>query len=222
MISVILPTYNESMNIREMIARIKKSVPDAEIIVSDDNSPDKTWKVRGENVHVIRRMFNKGVGPAIWDGIKKAKGNILVWMDADLTMPPELIPRMVKSLQENDIVVGSRYVQGGKDKRSFIRVLTSRMINLFANLVLNFKVRDYDSGFIAAKREVLNTVGFQPKGHGEYCIEFLYKAGCKGYKIKEIGFVFTERKKGESKSAQYLSSILKYGVVYIKKILSLR
>ena len=64
MISVILPTYNESMNIREMIARIKKSVPDAEIIVSDDNSPDKTWKVRGENVHVIRRMSNKGVGPA--------------------------------------------------------------------------------------------------------------------------------------------------------------
>ena len=155
-VSVILPTYNESMNIDSMVDSIRKNVKNAEIIVSDDNSPDKTWEIakKIKNVKVIRRLKNKGVGPSIWDGIKIAKGDIIVWMDADLTMPSELIPKMIKALDNYDIVVGSRYVRGGGDKRSFLRVLTSRMINLFANIILNFRVLDYDSGFVAVKKEV--------------------------------------------------------------------
>jgi len=225
-ISVILPTYNESMNIVEMVERVLKSVNNVEVIVSDDDSPDKTWEVvkekKWKNVRVIRRFKNKGVGPAIWAGIQHARGDIIVWLDADLTMPPEMIPKMLRVLETHDVVVGSRYVKGGGDKRALSRVVTSRMINLFSNLVLNFKVLDYDSGFVATHRSVFDQVGFSPKGHGEYCIEFLYMAGKRGFSVKEIPFIFTERTAGESKSAQYFFSIFKYGIVYVLKILSLR
>jgi dolichol-phosphate mannosyltransferase len=224
--TIILPTYNEKENINEMIDKILANVDNVEIIVSDDNSPDKTWEIvkdrNLDNVRVIRRFKNKGVAPAIYDAIKIAKGDNIIWMDADLSMPPEMIPKMINALKKNDIAVGSRYIKGGKDKRSLVRIFTSRAVNLFANIVLNFKVLDYDSGFVAVKKIVFNKIRFNPKGHGEYCIEFLYKAGKKGYKIKEIPFKFTERTKGKSKSNQYFHSILKYGWVYGIKILSLR
>ncbi len=229
LVSVILPTYNEKDNIREMIRQLFFYLKNnAEIIVSDDNSPDGTWKIvqgiakKNKRVKLIRRFKNKGVGPSIMDGIKKSRGKYIVWMDCDLTMPPSLVPKMVGLLKDYDVVVGSRYVKGGKDDRSFIRVLTSRLINWFANIVLNFKVKDYDSGFVAARREVTDNVTFNPKGHGEYCIEFLYKCTRKGYKIKEIGYVFTERKMGESKTSQYMYLVFVYGMHYIGRILKVR
>jgi len=143
-------------------------------------------------------------------------------MDCDLSMPPEVIPKLIKALGASDIAVGSRYVKGGKDKRNFTRRITSIMVNQLANLILDFKVLDYDSGFIAAKREVFDKVRFEPKGHGEYCIEFLYKAGKKGFKIKEVPFIFVNRIKGESKTSRYIYSIAIYGMKYVLKILKLR
>ena len=228
-VSVVLPTYNEKQNIQEMIKQLffylKNNV---EIIVSDDNSPDETWKIvqdiskKDKRVKLIRRFKNKGVGPSIWDGIKAAKGKYITWMDCDLTMPPSLLPKMIAELKNYDAVVGSRYVKGGKDDRSFIRVATSRLINWFANIVLNFKIKDYDSGFVAVRREVFDEVKFNPEGHGEYCIEFLYKCTKKNYRIKEIGYVFTERKLGESKTSQYVYSVFVYGINYIRRILKVR
>lgn len=228
-VSVVLPTYNEKDNIKEMIRQLLYHIKDsAEIIVSDDNSPDQTWKIveniskKDKRVRLIRRFKNKGVGPSLWDGIKSAKGKYIVWMDCDLTMPPSLVPKMVNLLKDYDVVVGSRYVKGGKDDRSFVRVVTSRLINWFANIVLNFKIKDYDSGFVAVKREVFNDIKFNPEGHGEYCIEFLYKCTRKGYKVKEIGYVFTERVLGESKTSQYIYSVFLYGLKYVRMILKLR
>jgi len=228
-VSVVLPTYNEKENIIEMIRQLSRYLKkDFEIIVSDDNSPDGTWKIvediskKNRNVKLIRRFENKGVGPSIMDGIKKSKGKYIVWMDCDLAMPPSLVPKMVALLKVYDVVVGSRYVKGGKDNRSFIRVITSLGVNFLANIILNFKIRDYNSGFIAVKCEVFNNVEFDPKGHGEYCIEFLYKCTKKGYKIKEIGYVFTERKLGESKTAQYIYSIALHIFKYFWRILKVR
>jgi len=228
-VSVVLPTYNEKDNIKEMIKQLLLHIKDGvEIIVSDDNSPDGTWKIvqdiskKDKNIKLIRRFKNKGVGPSIWDGIKAARGKYIVWMDCDLTMPPSLVPKMVSELKDYDVVVGSRYAKGGKDDRSLIRVVTSRLINWFANIVLNFKIKDYDSGFVAAKREVLDNVKFNPEGHGEYCIEFLYKCTRKEYKVNEIGYVFTERKLGESKTSQYIHSVFVYGIYYIRRILKIR
>lgn len=228
-ISVILPTYNEKQNIKKMIKQLLLYIKgNVEIIVSDDNSPDGTWKIvenmakKDDRIRLIRRFKNKGVGPSIMDGIKKSRGDCIVWMDCDLTMPPSLVPKMVEQLKGYDVVIGSRYVKGGKDDRSLVRVVTSRLINWLANIMLNFKIKDYDSGFVAVQRQVLGNVKFDPKGHGEYCIEFLYKCTKKGYKIKEIGYVFTERKLGESKTSQYIHSVFVYGVYYIKRILKVR
>ena len=228
-VSVVLPTYNEKQNIKEMIKQLLFYIKDnIEIIVSDDNSPDGTWKIvrqiskKNRNVKLIRRFSNKGVGPSIMDGIRKAKGDCIVWMDCDLTMPPSLVPKMVEQLKDYDVVIGSRYVKGGKDNRSFVRVVTSRLINWLANIVLNFKIKDYDSGFVAVRRQVLDNVKFDPKGHGEYCIEFLYKCIKKGYKVKEIGYVFTERKLGESKTSQYIYSVFLYGIKYIQRIIKVK
>lgn len=227
-VSVILPTYNEEHNIKEMIRQLLHYLKNAEIIVSDDNSPDGTWKIveniskKDKRVRLIRRFKNKGVGPSIWDGIKASKGKYIAWMDCDLTMPPSLVPKMIDLLKNYEVVVGSRYVEHGKDDRSFIRIVTSRLINWFANIVLNFKILDYDSGFVAVRREVFNEVKFNPEGHGEYCIEFLYKCTRKCYRIKEIGYVFTERKLGESKTSQYIYSVFLYGINYIRRILKVR
>jgi len=224
-VSVILPTYNESMNIREIVRRLNASVENLEeILVMDDNSPDRTGEIASKlpKVRVVIRKNQKGVGYAINEGIRRAKGDIIVWMDADLSMPPEDVPRLVSALKDNDVAVGSRYAKGGKDKRKLLRVVTSRMINIFANVVLNFKVLDYDSGFVAARRQVFDKVGFDPRGHGEYCIEFLYNCTRKGFRVKDVPYVFIERKLGESKTTEFLYSISKYGMMYVLRVLKIR
>ncbi|MBI5061112.1 MAG: polyprenol monophosphomannose synthase [Candidatus Aenigmarchaeota archaeon] len=226
-ISIVLPTYNEALNIKNMISDIIKNVPDVfEIIVVDDDSPDRTWEiaknVKDKRVKVIRRIGRSGVGSAIYEGIHSAKGDIVVWMDADLSMPASLIPEMAEKLDECDVVVGSRYVGDGKDERKFIRVMTSKMINFVADLILAIRIHDYDSGFVAARKEVFKEVDFDPSGHGEYCIEFLYKCVRKGFHVEEIGYRFTERQIGESKTEQYFFSILLHGVKYLSRIVRIR
>ena len=169
-VSVIFPTYNESMNIENLINRTHRSLPkNKEIIVVDDDSPDKTWEIaqntQNKGVKVIRRINQRKLVTAIQRGIDEAKGDYIVWMDADLSMPPEIIPKMIEKLKTNDIVVGSRYIKGGKDKRPMLRVASSRFINLIANFILNFKVLDYDSGFVAARKEVLQKMRLSNSGY---------------------------------------------------------
>ncbi len=226
-VSIILPTYNEALNIERMISEIKKNIPDVmEIIVIDDDSPDRTWEIAGnlndKRVRVIRRIGRSGVGSAIYEGIHSSKGDVVVWMDADLSMPPSVIPKMTEKLGSCDVVVGSRYAPEGMDERRFIRVLTSRMINFVADIILNVRIHDYDSGFVAARKRVFEKVDFDPSGHGEYCIEFLYKCAKSGFAVSEVGYRFTEREVGESKTEQYFFSILVHGIKYITRILKIR
>ena len=230
-ISVVYPTYNEVQNIQELLQRTTAALSEFphEIIVVDDDSPDNTWEhaqrvaEHHSQIRVIGRREGKKLVTAIQTGIDAARGKYVVWLDADLSMPPELIPTLLASLQGTDIVVASRYASGGKDQRPWLRVASSRFINLLANVVLNFKVRDYDSGFVATRKEILLQ---QPlatdAGYGDYCIEFLYKAGKKGYTIAEVPFTFTDRRAGESKTAETLRGLFHFGTLYIKKIVSLR
>ena len=226
-VSIVLPTYNESMNIPALINRIENSIGiDKEIIIVDDNSPDKTWEIaenlNNKNVRVIRRTEERGLVTAIQKGIDEAKGKYVVWMDADGSMPPEKIPEMIRNLEKYDVVVGSRYAKGGKDQRTMLRVASSRFINLAANLVLNFKVLDYDSGFVAARKQVLIDIPLDKKAaYGDYCIKFLYKAG-KKYKVKEVPFTFIDRTAGESKTASSLGGLFKFGMLYLKMIVDVR
>jgi dolichol-phosphate mannosyltransferase len=228
MVSIVFPTFNESSNIINLINLTNQALGKVthEILVVDDDSPDKTWELaenlKDPHVRVIRRINEKKLVSAIQRGIDEAKGKYVVWMDADVSMHPSVIPSLIAQLPENDIAVGSRYTKGGKDARPLIRVVSSRFINLMANLILNFKVLDYDSGFVMAKKEVLNNIRLVDSGYGEYCIEFLYTAGKKGYKIKEVPYVFTDRRAGQSKTAGTLFNLAKYGWLYFKRIVQIR
>lgn len=229
-ISIILPTYNERENIEELIDSIFEYIDNpSEIIVVDDNSPDKTWEVvekigrSNPNVNLLRRMDERGIASAISTGVSLLRNEIVVWMDCDFSHPPEMIPKLIKALNNYDIAVGSRYVKGGKDMRnSQVRILSSRIINLFASILLDFSIKDYTSGFVAAKREVLNKVEISARGYGEYCIEFLYKAKKRGFKIKEVPYVVYDRKAGETKTSPNLTTFLRHIVVYPLTILKLR
>ncbi|HLD72456.1 MAG TPA: polyprenol monophosphomannose synthase [Candidatus Nanoarchaeia archaeon] len=227
-VSVVFPTFNEAQNILPLIQRTKAALSaySKEILVVDDDSPDLTWQIAEElkdpEVKVIRRINEKKLASAIQRGIDQSNGKYVLWMDADLSMPPELIPQMLSILKDKDITVGSRYAKGGKDQRPLLRVISSRFINLVTNLVLNFKVLDYDSGFVAARREVLDKIRLSDSGYGEYCIEFLYQAGKKGYSIQEVPFSFIDRRAGQSKTAKTISGLFKFGMLYLKRIFQLR
>jgi dolichol-phosphate mannosyltransferase len=227
MVSIIVATFNESENIRDIITAIFASLPDpVEIIVVDDNSPDLTWKIATDmgdpRVRVIRRMKTRGLASAINRGIIESQGDIIGWMDADMCHPPALLPSMLDSLRECDVVIGSRYVKGGKDDRAPSRVFTSRFINRLANLMLGHGIQDYDSGFILMHRYVLDSVSLSPSGYGAYFIEFIYACCRKDMKVIEIPYTFTERTKGVSKSN---ANLIKFGIAgfgYLTRILKTR
>ena len=127
LITVLAPTYNEAKNIEPLIAAIFEAIPyPTEIIVVDDNSPDGTWEVveklstQNPNIRIERRMSNRGLTRSLRRGIELAKGNIIVWMDCDFSMPPTIIPLLLREVMhnKNDIAVGSRFIAGGKQKKS--------------------------------------------------------------------------------------------------------
>ncbi len=151
-----------------------------------------------------------------------AHGNVIIWMDCDFSHPPKLIPQLVRAINDYDLAIASRYVENAKDSREFIRVLTSRLINLFANFVLSSDIRDYTSGFVTTKKHVLDKIKFSPKGHGEYCMEFLYMAKKNNFKIKEIPYTFAPRKRGKTKTMPSIFHMIKHGIVYSLMILKLR
>lgn len=227
MISIILPTYNEGENIsrliQELFANVKESL---EVVVVDDDSPDGTWKIAEESgyegVRVIRRVGERGLATAIARGITESRGEVVGWMDADICHPPRVLPDMIKELERFDVVIGSRYVQGGGDRRGFFRAFTSKIINWFAGLVLGFDIKDYDSGFILIKRKVLDKVGFPSSGYGDYFIELMYRSKKVGFKIKEVPYTFTDREEGESKTAGSLIDFFILGFGYLTRIVKLR
>ncbi len=226
-VSIVLATYNERENILDTISSIFEHVKDpAEVIVVDDDSSDMTWKlVEDQNdprVKLIRRVDTRGLASAFNRGIIESRGSIVGWMDADMCMPPSLLPAMIAKLDEYDIVVGSRYAPGGIDDRAFLRVASSRLINGLATMVLGFNIKDYDSGFVILKRTVFDKVSIIPTGYGAYFMEFLYTCRKKGLSVYEIPYVFRDRAKGISKSAPSIVKFLRTGLQYVVRIFRAR
>ena len=229
MISIVLATYNERDLIQTTIRALLKAAPEAmEIIVVDDDSPDQTWRVVESldlpNVRVIRRRRARGLASAFNRGIIESKGDYIGWMDADMCMPPSMIPEMYRKLLDEgyDIAIGSRYAPGGVDDRHWLRVQASRLINGFAGLVLGYGIKDYDSGFVLIRRSVLDSVTIIPRGYGEYFIEFIYNACRKGLRVVEIGYHFRDRTVGVSKSAPSVVKFFMAGMWYVLRILTAR
>ena len=222
-VSIVLATFNERENILDTIRGIFENLgPSTEIIVVDDDSPDGTWKLAQDlndpRVKVIRRVGTRGLASAFNRGIMESRGSVVGWMDADMCMPPALLPGMVTLLDRYDVVVGSRYAPGGRDDRALLRVAASRLINGLATLVLGYGIRDYDSGFVVLRRSVFDRVTVIPTGYGAYFMEFLYTCRRKGLTVREVPYTFRDRQKGISKSAPSLWRFFRMGVQYVTRI----
>jgi len=222
-VSIVLATYNERENILDTVQSIFEHVKEpTEVIVVDDDSADKTWQLVEElndpRVKLIRRVDTRGLASAFNRGIIESRGAVVGWMDADMCMPPSLLPEMIAKLDEYDIVVGSRYAPGGVDDRAPLRVVSSKLINGLAGLVLGYGIKDYDSGFVVLKRSVFDKVSIIPTGYGAYFMEFLYTCCKKGLTVYEVPYVFRDRAKGISKSAPSILRFFKTGMQYVTRI----
>lgn len=222
-VSIVLATFNERENIEDTIQSIFQNLGDAaEVIVVDDDSPDETWRMaedlRDPRVKVIRRVGTRGLASAFNRGIMESRGAVVGWMDADMCMPPSMLPGMIEGLSEHDVVVGSRYAPGGRDERHWLRVVSSRLINGLASAVLGYGIRDYDSGFVVLRRSVFDKVSLIPTGYGAYFMEFLYSCRRKGLTVKEVPYVFRDRQRGISKSAPSLFRFFRTGLQYVIRI----
>ena len=223
LVSIILPTYNEKETIEDRIQSILDSVTDPiEIIVVDDDSPDGTWKIVQEladpRIKVIRRRNTRGLATAINRGIIESRGDLVGWMDADMSMPAERLPTMIEKIHQSPVVIGSRYVDGGFDDRPRFRVVTSRMINWLAAAILGGGIKDYDSGFIIVRREVFDQATLLPFGYGAYFIDFLHTCRLKDLDIVEIPYTLTDRTRGSSKSMPNLWQFGITGLGYVMTI----
>lgn len=223
---MIVPTYNEKDNLPELLKRITDSCAakgvECETVIVDDNSPDGTGALAEElsktyRMKVVHRQGKLGLSSAVTDGFAKASGSMLVVMDADLSHPPEKIPEMVAKIEsgEADIVVGSRYVEGGSVENWPIhRRLVSRGATFLSRWLT--KVKDPMSGFFALKRSVIEGVALDPVGY-KIGLEILVKG--KYSKVVEVPIRFADRKAGKSKlgASEYLKYIDHVSTLYEQK-----
>ena len=212
-VSIIIPTYNESENIIQVLKSIDEHLPEdiaAEALVVDDNSPDGTGKIVedyitdahneiGYDIEVMHRKTKSGLSSAILDGIQHSTGEIVVIMDSDFSHPPKIIPQLVEEIKTSkcDIVIASRFVPGGAiNGWSTKRKLISKTAKGIAKAGLGVNESDPMSGFFAFKRKILEGIKFDAIGY-KMLLEILVKT--KGAKVKEIPYTFTDRTRGSSK-----------------------
>lgn len=208
----IIPTYNEKDNISRLIeALFHFQYEDFTVLVVDDNSPDGTGeeveKLRGTHptLQIIHRREKLGLGTAYVEGFQKALtegAERIIQMDADWSHDPKYIPLILEALKEADLVLGSRYIPGGGiENWSAVRKAISRFGNLYARAILRVSVKDLTGGFKCYRRKALEAIGLDGLSSVGYNfqIETTYKAYKKGFRVREIPIVFTERKLGQSK-----------------------
>jgi dolichol-phosphate mannosyltransferase len=227
-VSVILPTFNEKENIFLLITDIKKKLKNTslEIIVIDDNSPDGTGLIcknnfiKDQSVKIIVNKKKIGFSESIYKGIlNSTKKNIIV-MDTDLTHDPILIPKMLRLIDEYDIIIGSRYCAGGY-MQDQIHSHLSFFYNILLRLILKSQVQDNLGGYFCIKRNTLMKLPNKKifYGYGEYFFRLLFFAFKKNLTILEIPATYKNRVRGRSKSS-FIYMSCKYFIEAIKLRLS--
>jgi dolichol-phosphate mannosyltransferase len=211
---IVIPTYNEIENLPVLVEKLfKLPIPDAELLIVDDNSPDGTGKMADEfalkkngKVHVIHRSGKLGLGTAYVTGFKKALelgADRIVQMDADFSHPPEKLTEFMQAIQDHDLVIGSRYITGGSLDRDWPawRKALSGFGNYYARTILGLKIQDVTAGFRMWRREALLQIPLERIGSNGYIfqVEMAYLASLLGFSVKEIPIYFAERKFGKSK-----------------------
>ena len=210
---LIIPTYNERDNIATLVARIRKAVGGGEgIFFVDDNSPDGTGdEIRrlqqtDPNIHLMQRPGKGGYGSACRDAMKKILAEnlaeYLIQSDADLSHPPELLPRMIEMLKTCQVVIGSRYTKGGGAQNwNFSRRCLSFGANLYARMFTGVPVHDMTAGFVGYRAEVLRQIDLdhiRSEGYA-FLMEMKFNLHRRGTRFCEFPIIFFEREAGKSK-----------------------
>ncbi|MFH1367808.1 MAG: polyprenol monophosphomannose synthase [Elusimicrobiota bacterium] len=209
-IIAVIPTYNEAGNIQIVIDRILTLKLDIGVLVVDDFSPDGTYKIveeiskKDKRVNLLVRKDKRGRGWAGIDGFKVALelgADMIVEMDGDLSHSPKYIPAFVEAAEQYDVVIGSRYVEGGKDEqRTFLRNIISEFARKYLALVLGVKLKDPASGFRLFKREVMVKILPHLKARDPFVVtESLHYIRKYGFRITEVPIEFMARGAGVSK-----------------------
>lgn len=215
-ILVITPTYNESMNIKAFIPAVLDIDRKIDILIIDDNSPDKTGDIvarmqkKNPRIHLLRREKKLGLGTAYVAGFKRGLEEgygYMFEMDADFSHKPEYLKDMIPVLlkEKKDVVVGSRYIDGISVAHwPLKRLLLSKGANVYASMITGVKVKDLTAGFVGYRREVLDAIDFHYVKSSGYAfqIEMKYRCHQWGFSIREVPIIFTDRDKGLSKMSK--------------------
>lgn len=227
---IIIATYNEKDNIEKMLMDVFASVPDVNILVIDDNSPDKTHEIVERliterypaQLHLMKRAGKLGLGTAYIAGFNwglERDYDVIGHMDADFSHNPKYLPSMFEALANGyDLVLGSRYVKGGGVVNwGLKRKIISRGGSLYAKIILGLPFNDLTGGFKCFNRKVLETIGINElKSTGySFQIETTYKTYLNGFKIKEIPIIFEDRILGQSKMS---GSIFKEALLMVLRM----
>ena len=227
---IVTPTYQEADNIAELLRRVRAAVPEADILVVDDNSPDGTADVAEETarelgrVSVLRRPKKIGLGDAYRAGFSvgiEQGYEVLVQIDADLSHDPAALPSLLDAIDSGaDTVIGSRYVPGGEIPHwPWRRRALSRWGNRYTSFVLGMPIKDATSGYRAYRADMLKAIEYETtraKGYG-FQMELAYRVRRQGGRIVEVPIVFTDRVRGHSKltlsvAAEELALVSWWGV----------
>ena len=208
---VVIPTYNEAVNLPIAVRRTRVAAPDAHVLVVDDGSPDGTGDIADQlaaddtSIHVLHRTSKAGLGAAYIAGFRWGMGrgfDAMVEMDADGSHQPEDVPRLLAALENADLVIGSRWVPGGQVKNwPKSRWLLSKGGNAYTRLMLGLRVRDATAGFRVYRTTALERIDLRAVQSAGYCfqVDLTRRAALADLRIVEIPITFIEREIGDSK-----------------------
>ena len=226
----ISPTYNERKNISELISRVLSSYDGIDILVVDDNSPDGTAHVvkeiiqKDKRVHILERSGKLGLGTAYCAGFQWALENgydRIIQIDADMSHNPDDIVHLLAESKNSDVVIGSRYINGVNVVNwPLRRLILSYAANLYAQIITGLPIKDATGGFKCFRGRVLETIDLSKITSEGYSfqIEMNFISWVKGFKIKEIPIIFSDRTVGESK----MSKGIIFEAIYMVPLLKLR
>jgi dolichol-phosphate mannosyltransferase len=208
---VVIPTYNESDNVRIIVERVRRAAPTVDVLIADDNSPDGTGAIADElagadtQTHVLHRPGKQGLGAAYIAGFAWARErgyDAVVEMDADGSHAPEQLPRLLDAARDADVVIGSRWVRGGKVLNWPVhRLLLSRGASLYTRIAMGLPVRDATAGYRVYRTPVLDKIEVDQVASQGYCfqIDLAWRSYRNGLRIAEVPITFAERERGASK-----------------------
>lgn len=216
---IILPTYNERKNVRELVPEIFKLYPEISILVVDDNSPDgtveevKELQKKFKNLKLLQRKGKEGLGKAyihaFQEVFKDESANSVIMMDADFSHNPKYIAEMLREIKNYDLVIGSRYIKNGGTKNwELWRRILSFGGNLYCRIILRKGIHDYTTGFNCIKADILKKINFNALEFSGYAfiIGIKYYLLKTGASVKEIPIIFHGREEGESKISNHIIS----------------